>query len=338
MADVQRQFQGFHDTIRRVDDQDKRDKRDILVAELRRRLPQTRPAFNEFNQGSYAMHTRIVPLTGDDDIDVGLHFDGTSTDLGCPVELKRDIMNALTHEGRTVNVRRPCVTVQYIKDGKPDYHVDLAVYADGPPGSTHLELARGKIGSAQEHRSWDASDPKVQRRIIRDAFPDNDAHRDQFRRCIRYLKRWRDERYGANLGPTSIALTCAAVHHFVPVEDPFSGLADDRAALRDLVSALAGAFVLVHDPEVSNAKRLVVRNVAYPHTDLLATTSTSRHVTFHQKLERLLSVLDDAHAEPDPVKACKLLRDELGGDFPVPTMSQTAKAAPAPVVRTGRSA
>ncbi|MFK7891632.1 MAG: cyclic GMP-AMP synthase DncV-like nucleotidyltransferase [Granulosicoccus sp.] len=337
MADVQLQFIGFHNAIRQADDETKRAKREMLVDELREKLPKTRPAFKEFNQGSYAMHTNIFPIHGDDDLDVGLRFQDTGEAIGCPVALKEDIKAALTYANRTVIVRRPCVTVQYLKNGDPDYHIDLAVYALNEGLQSHLALAVGKSGSPIANRHWSEQDPLGVITSIKESFEKDSEERRQFRRCIRFLKRWRDERYNAEDGPISIALTVSAKRWFSPNLDLFNGAPNDHAAMRDWVSRMLAEFC-VPIGSVSQQPRLRIEHIGYPYTDLLESMSDAAHERFRSKLSSLLSALDDAAQDVDPHRACVTLHAEFGRDFPIPDKSDTAKKVIPAVVSTGASA
>lgn len=329
MADVQQQFLEFNDTIRRADDDTKREKRNMLVTELRARLPTSRPAFKEFNQGSYAMHTNIVPIHSDDDIDVGLRFQDTADNIGCPVKLKEDVRDAITHANRTVSIKRPCVTVQYYKNGEPDYHIDLAIYAVKNVDD-HLELAIGKFGSPQTNRSWSEEDPLGVIETIKEAQPKDSEERKQFRRCIRNLKRWRDEQYGNDDGPISIALTAAAKHWFVPEVNLITGNAKDLTAMYNWVTRIINEF---------RGDRLVVAHVGYPYNDLLESMTDSAHQRFKKRLTDLKSELHSADSDADPHSACTSLRaNAFGNDFPVPEKSETAERVAPAVITTGSSA
>ena len=137
MPAVQKQFDDFHSNIKLDDDDEKaklREKRDILIRTLRENLPNDVPAFEPFHQGSYSMHTGVVPLDGNYDIDVGIIFDCKRDKYADPVELKKKVRDALNSNGRTVVIRRPCVTVNYMRNGEPEYHVDLAIYVKRDDG------------------------------------------------------------------------------------------------------------------------------------------------------------------------------------------------------------
>jgi tRNA nucleotidyltransferase (CCA-adding enzyme) len=101
MSNLQKYFLEFHDKIKlgNFDEvQTLRDKRDILVKNLKENIDDNAPAFEKFDQGSYAMHTGTYPKDGNYDIDVGIVFDCTSDDYNNPVKLKKIVKNALTHD------------------------------------------------------------------------------------------------------------------------------------------------------------------------------------------------------------------------------------------------
>ena len=75
MPAVQKQFEDFHTAIKLDNDDEKatlREKRKVLIDALTANLDKDLPGFETFNQGSYAMHTGVVPLDGNYDIDVGV--------------------------------------------------------------------------------------------------------------------------------------------------------------------------------------------------------------------------------------------------------------------------
>jgi len=240
MAAIQTQFDAFHSRIKLDDDDERatlRQKRETLVKDLREKLPEDVPAFKEFNQGSYAMNTGTVPLNGNYDIDVGLVFECKQDKYKDPVELKKKVRDALNRLNRTVDIRRPCVTVTYLRDGNPEYHLDLAIYAQRDDGL--LDLAVGKEFSLPAERKWQISNPKGLTGLIKDRLKEDEAA--QFRRCVRYMKRWRDHKFSNGGAPLSIALTVAAYHWFQPYQE-LSGKFVDLAALKNLTSDMLNNF------------------------------------------------------------------------------------------------
>ncbi len=336
MSNLQKQFEKFHANIRLSDKDEKaklQDKRELLIKDLRRGLKRDaeenntpRLIFEHFNQGSYAMHTGTKPCNNDYDIDVGLIFDNTQDDFENPVALKKKIKDALNSTFRKVKIRRPCVTVTYHKDGNPDYHVDLAVYVK-IDGEEHFEIAMGKEHSSEENQEWQESDPKELINKINNRLTDDE--RTQFKRVIRYLKRWRDKQLNNGGAPISIALTCAAYHWFEPAS--FDGELNDLRALYNLVDSMIDNFGFP-------SARLSVELPVIPGGDLLDKMTDKQMEVFNEKLVVLKNALFDAKNETSDVDACKALEKLFGDEFPIPDEDTEKQSAVAPVVVTGTSA
>lgn len=336
MAKLHAYFLKFHREIK-LDDLDEnavlRSKRDTLIQNLKDNLPKEAPAvLRTFNQGSYAMGTGTLPLDGDYDIDVGIVFDSTP-EKETPVGLKKTVKTALSHPGRTVDIRRSCVTISYLKGEDIQYHVDMALYVVGSDGK--LRLAKGKENSSKELCFWETSDPQGLCEAIVNRHKGED--RAQFRRAIRYLKRWRDHKF-AHKGVLSIALTAAAYHWFSPCKDWFTGEYNDPEALLGLLNTMLSQWKgCVHEGEL--VARLKVTLPVTPYGDLLEKMTQKQMDDYHTKLIELRDALNEAKAEPEDAVACKALAKLFGKDFPVPA-EKDAKVAKvqASVVGTGSSA
>lgn len=351
MANVQGQFEGFHEAIklkRFEENQTLRDKRDIIRKKLRENLPgvfechgEERRGFSFRDQGSYEMGTGVKPLDGDYDIDQGLYFEVGTDEYADPVVLKRRVHEALDGHTDDVHIRRPCVTVFYHRDGERIYHVDIAVYSVGSRNADgKARLAKGRENSAEEYRVWEVSGPQALADAIFSRFKGND--RDQFRRVVRYLKRWRDENFseGGNASPLGIGLTVAAYDHLRPTyTDVFAGNADDLAALRALVRAILDRFTSVWDDKEQKLVRcLSVTLPVEPRSDLFAQMTNRQMGEFEDKLVALLEALDAANRAVDPVEACETLQRVFGLDFPVPKREETGKRHGPAIVSSSNSA
>ncbi|WP_368449066.1 cyclic GMP-AMP synthase DncV-like nucleotidyltransferase [Cobetia amphilecti] len=336
MAKLHRYFLEFHKAIK-LDDLDENDtlrsKRDTLLQNLKGKLPEGAPnILRTFNQGSYAMGTGTLPLDGDYDIDVGVVFDSTS-DEEAPVGLKKTVRDALSHQGRTVNIRRSCVTVSYIKGEDVQYHVDMAIYV--PDEQDNLYLAKGKETSLPENCFWEASDPQgLCKAIVNRHTEDNRA---QFRRVIRYLKRWRDYKF-SHKGVLSISLTVAAYHWFSPYQDWITQEYDDLEALLQLLNTMINQWqICIHEGELVSRFKLSLP--VEPYGDLLEKMTQKQMDDLKNKLIELRDALNDAKAEPAEAAACKTLTKFFGTDFPIPEDEDTRAAkVKASVVGTGSSA
>lgn len=335
MAKLHQYFLKFHDAIRLGtydEEAGLREKRDALLSSLKSGLPEEIPSFLSFNQGSYALGTGVKPLDGDYDIDVGIVFDALPDDHD-PVGIKKKVRDALAHAKRTIAIRRPCVTVTYVKDGKPDYHVDLAIYTQGQDGK--LFLATGKENSGDDFCNWEIQDPKGLQNTVLDRFSGDD--RKQFRRIVRYLKRWRHYNFNHN-GLNSIGLTVAAYHWFNPEKSLWSGEYNDMQALENFITSMLGQFSNVNiDGE--QVHRLVVRSPVEPWADFLEKMTAIQMSDFKERLEALQTTLCDARSEVDEIVACKSMMKLFGDDFPIPEVQEDSVAkVKRSVTGTGNSA
>ena len=325
MAHLQRQFNQFHEAIRWDQEQvNLRERRERILNALRERLrrhcedsDKPIPRFEHFNQGSYAMNTGVKPLDGDHDIDVGLRFHVAmdSGDYEDPVALKGLVHEMLEHHTADVHLKRPCVTVNYAGS----YHVDLAIYASAESNGGTDYLARGFKGSSEDNKEWQPSDPRAFIQHVNEYRPEA-CQRDQFRRIVRYLKRWKDHRFSSNgnAAPVGIGLTISALEHLRPRFDSFDNSTPrDLKALRDLVGAMRSQFRQVfHNGEYS--RRISGMMPVVPRDDVYARMSNRQMEQFETRLNELLEACSRALGEPSPHEAAKLLRPHLGDDFPVP--------------------
>jgi hypothetical protein len=337
MPAVQNQFEDFHKAICFDEDDEKatlREKRETIVKALRDNLGDDVPTFTKFNQGSYSMHTGVVPLDGNFDIDVGLIFDCDKDKYPDPVVLKKKVRDAVDTNFRTVVIRRPCVTVNYISGGKTAYHVDLAVYSRDADGT--LYLAKGKENSAEEHRIWEVSDPKGLTKLVCAAFEDSEELA-QYRRCIRYLKRWRQWQFSGPGAPLSIALTVAALKWFRP-NFGTSGKPVDLLAMLDWVQTMLDNFTSEYREDGGWHMRLKVSLPVEPCNDLMGKRTAAQMKDFKERLESLRDALQEAYDEELPEDACKALKKQFGDDFKIPKKAETAKAVAPAVISTGTSA
>ena len=287
MALVQKQFNAFYDKIRLVDSDEGaqlRQKRKVLLDALAEGLRRQSdehglPAlsYRSVNQGSYALGTGIVPKDGNYDIDVGLLFDHETTEFDQPVTLKKRVRDALASGPRSVRIRRPCVTVEYKRAGTVEYHVDLAVYANGADGMQRLAI--GREHSANDEQDWLDSDPLGFLDAVRQKYTAKvEDHR--FRRAIRFMKKWRNHCFPEGK-PPSVAATLLAYHHFGQVGREVEEF--DIQALSAMVARILGTGQRISAP-------LPVR----PYTDVLATMTDNQADAFRAKLVALKETLDEA--------------------------------------------
>ncbi|TKD05302.1 nucleotidyltransferase [Polyangium fumosum] len=304
----QTMFRRFDETIKlnRFDENaELREKRDRILKRLRENLSIT---FEPFNQGSYAMGTGVKPLNGDYDIDIGIVFniDRRSHD---PVTVKGWVYKALETHTTRVEWRRPCITVYYQQSGEAIYHVDLAILAKDPYSGA-LHLAIGKEHSAAEQREWQPDDRKGFMAAVENRFSGEDAA--QFRRVIRYLKRWRDVHFSSEgrAAPTGLGLTVAAYYWFQPTKSGPSD--DDLGATLALVRIIHGQFTSAWDPSSGQpGVRLALRFPFAPQDDVFARMTNQQMQEFRQRLAKLIEWLEEAQRTGSTAP----LQRAFGSDF-----------------------
>lgn len=332
MALCIKQFSDFHDNIRLSGENDiLKEKRDIIVNVIKENMPEEASKnFTIFNQGSYAMHTGIKPLDDDYDIDVGLYFEISTEDV-LPVDAKKWIMDAIEDHTKDIKMKDPCITVKYAAG----YHVDVTVYSANN-SDKKVYLAKGRLTSEEKNKYWEESNPKDLIKEIRDHLSDKDD-RKQFRRVIRYLKRWKDENFkdSGNGRPTGIALTSCAYEWFESKKDvdPFDGNRDyrDLDALIYLVNKMINNFkneyATDNDGSIYIVERLKVSLPVEPHPDLFMKMTNKQMEKFKDKLEILLEKMEEAKGKADPIDAAEIIQTQFGKDFPVPPRPITGKRA-----------
>ncbi len=327
---LQTDFLEFHNRIKLDYDvrSELKDKRDILVDILRD--SGKLPGFEVLNQGSYIMHTGAEPLDGKEyDIDVGLKFNVSYNDYE-PMELKNIIYDILQdHTEYGADIKKPCVTVTYKKDGEAAYHVDLVVYAyaDKTKHDSQMYLARGK-DSTSEETCWEKADPKGLIDYINSAAGTDD--RDQYRRIIRYMKRWKNLKFDSSghAEPASIGVTLIAADYFEAhtVGDGY----DDLNSVLSLAKEIKGLFYFVG---INDKDRCLYR-IKYPmpstlsfesDTDAFVKMTDSQMTDFKDKVEKLIRDLEAAKSEADEVEQCKKLQKIFGDDFHVPEAKNVSK-------------
>ena len=313
---LQSNFRKFHDAIKFDKDKNKkwlREKRDMLVQELQNWLRREGfPSVKAYNQGSYAMGTGVQPVGGNDfDIDVALVFDLNVKDYE-PTQVKKWVQDAMSsYTSRKVIMKRPCVRVQYRKEGEDHYHVDLAVYGKKVNfWEEQLNIAKGYLGSADHYRKWEVSEPFKLKELINNKFTDTEA-RAQFKRVICYLKRWKDVNFSASGdgAPTGIALTAIAYQWFQPVLGVWGSTVNDLEALKNLLSNVTAYY---------NECGLNIKLPVQPYNDLFEKLKNSeKHKEqYKTKMKALYDAVYSASNSHSKEKAVQLLQAQFGDDFP----------------------
>lgn len=321
MVNLQKEFIEFHDKIKLSDENETlREKRDILLKKLERNISEDAPSYTTFNQGSYAMGTGIKPEDGDYDIDVGLKFSIDKDSYSDPVEPKKWVKDALENHTKRVAIRRSCVTVTYQKDGEPEYHVDFAVYANNNKDGK-MYIAKGKEYSDADHRYWEVSDPQRLINLLKKKFNGEDGK--QFRRVIRYLKKWKDHntQLEGNGAPTGISLTILAYNYFVisKTYDPFNAKYEynDFAALKSLVGSIYGGFMLDYDDDIGYYHYISTLLPVEPYSNLFEKMTKRQMEAFYCEVSSMHDELKRVEDQDKKSEACTILANLFGEEFPI---------------------
>ena len=326
MKNLQSIFTQFHNIIR-LEEKDKSiliEKRKQVEESINIDVSKFKVEF--FNQGSYSTYTGVLPYEGDDyDIDRGAIADFSCEDMS-PKEAKKNIYDALlkTFEADNVKVKQPCVTVSFPKDG---VHVDVALYCRE---NNNIFLARGKLNSSEDNTLWEESDPKLLTKKINEAMNDSED-RDQFRRIIRYMKRWKDVQFKKQENrPTGIGISIFAVNYFIANKevDYLSAKTtyDDVNALKDFVTIMISKFHYDYDLDKKEYyRRLEVTLPVKPWTDVYCKVSNIQMQDFYDKLVHLKEELEEVISTSDLQEATKIINKQFGNEFPSVAQEETAK-------------
>ena len=242
--------------------------------------------FQTYNWGSYAMGTGIKPLAGREyDIDLGLVFNARPDDIK-PQLLKASVYDTLINAGYRPEWKRPCLSLAF--DG---FHIDMSVCSRE---GGRLFLAEGKQHDGRARWRPDGMEWFVQ---MISSHP-NPTDSQQFRRVVRYLKRWKDIHFGSvgMKGPVGLALTVMAYHWF-PTN------CDDLGALRTIVRNAITYF--------SNGN-LALKFPYEPSDDLLRKMSKDQVLQMLGRFKMLGAWLDDAAT----YERTDYLVHAFGPDFP----------------------
>ncbi|MBU5304829.1 nucleotidyltransferase domain-containing protein [Eubacterium callanderi] len=324
---LQSEFKKFNDKIRVDFDvkQELSQKREILVDKLR--SSEELPSFEILNQGSYAMCTGIEPEESQEyDIDVALKFCENKDDYE-PIQLKNKICDVLrNHTDYGAKIKKPCVTVTYKKDGEAAYHVDLVTYLYNDKDNTdsQLYIAKGITGNV-ESQKWEKADPKGLVDYINNGVEQGEK-RDQFRRVVRYLKKWKNEKFigGGHTVPPSIGITLIAVDNFIFYKN------DDLDALISIVNNIKNKFSYIGKSEKGRDLYKIELPLPYSlnfeyNNDVFEKMSESQMTDFKDKIEKLSEDLNDVKFEIDEQEQYKKLNKIFGDDFEIPQAKNSAK-------------
>jgi hypothetical protein len=328
MVDLQNNFEDFHEKIRLdVDDNSLLKKyKDEAIDRLKNEI-EVDYSFDTFLQGSYSVFTGIKSSKEDIDfdIDVAVAFEINREDYPDPRTPKSWVKDALEKIFPDSNIewKNPCVTVNFTsnKTGK-NVHVDVAIYAkEIDYVGDNYYLARGKESSGKDDRCWEKADPKKLKEKINNHFK-NEEDRGQFRRVIRYLKRWKDMNFKQTYKPTGIGLTINMMD-YLDIKKKHDSLTtnytfNDLEALKSVVEKMIVSFNPIFDEDsLEWNERLEAKLPVEPYNDTYSKMTSRQMTDFKGKLESLYEDLKFAVETIDEHEATKRLNKHFGEDFEV---------------------
>lgn len=325
---LKKQFSDFYELIKIDSGKEGAsliEKRNTLESELKDKLPGilkehgieiTKSDLDIFDQGSYKLNTTIVVIPYDRDVAIIIPID--IKENKDPRTIKKYVREALKHNNRTIVIKEPCVTVKYIEDEEEVMHIDLPVYAlyDGK-----VYLARGSEFATDGYYYWDEADPKG----LNESMLNSITGKDQMRRIIRYLKKWKYEKYKntaedkKNQIPPSIGLTLLAFDCFE--EATSSEGDDDLMALKNTIQNIVNEFNLTYDTDGNITKAEITKKLPVtPETDVFSKMKNSDEYgkTFYNRLTTALQNLIDACNESSEHDAGVSVQKVFGDEFVAP--------------------
>ncbi|HAR42938.1 MAG TPA: hypothetical protein DCS07_09965 [Bdellovibrionales bacterium] len=299
---IQQYFTRFHKEIK-VETEELREKRDILVEKIRASLKKAgQPLPVALNQGSYIYGVGVKPLGDIEyDIDVGLDFPIQAFDYEAKT-VRKWVYDAIADHTKNVEDRGPCIRVRYAAG----YHVDLVVYArfKDQDDVENYQLAH-KDGS------WKPAEPKKLKDYISDARKPfvgtkDSSGSDQLQRLTRYLKRWNDIDIPDDSPdkPFGLATLLLVINK---LNTPFldqNGDSNDLEALIAVACAVKNTY-----------GRVSIRKPTQEFEDVFAKLSDKAMERLKSRFGSLLSDLESARYKSDD-DAAKILRRQFGSDFP----------------------
>ena len=317
---IQTHFDKFQDRIKlgREDDRYKkaRERDDSIKIDVKSAFREAGyPIVDDFIQGSLKIHTRIVPMSGDYDIDRALVIDDDTAPEN-PVTPKKKALDVLEDRGfKNAKIKMPCVTADYASD---NVHIDFIIYKRW---GDEYHLAVGKKNSDEDNREWSAADPHGLIESINDdsSYDEDDAREvlAQFRRLVRYLKRWRDVQFSETVAAKvySIGLTVMVKNELVWCFST-EGAREDLQALRKTVEAILDTDYF--DEEETGKYRVRVDLPVEPWRDIFDGSSLDTGTQLYNKLKRLKEKLAEVEELSDERRQCEILSELFGDDFEVP--------------------
>ncbi|MDC9595178.1 nucleotidyltransferase domain-containing protein [Xenorhabdus sp. IM139775] len=327
---LQNKFKNFHDVIKlgRKDQEytTARLKDDSITSDIVERFKgDGYPVIEDFIQGSLATSTGIREKGEDFDIDRAIVIEAGLAPEN-PITPKLAVLEVLENRGfKNAKIKKPCVTADYKAD---DLHIDIPIYRKYDNGQ--YELAVGKRHSDEDNREWARAAPRELIDWVNE-YDADEAHaskkHDQYRRIVRYLKRWRNFTFSEDVRRKIYSIGIA-----VMVKESFNssindeGFPDDLSALRSTINHILNYRSYFSMVDVDKYRVEATLPVS-PSRDIFHNSSVATGTQFRNKMSALLKTLDKVADEEQESKQCELLRSVFGEDFPECAATSSASSA-----------
>src|SRR3989339_199158 len=308
MAYIQNYLEQFHEKIRMDYELNSilAEKRDIILNRIRDYLKDKgKPSFQEMLQGSYIMKTGVKPIENlGYDIDVALRLSINENDYTAS-EVRGWIYDAVKDHTEKVVSKGPCIRVIY-KDG---YHVDLVTYA------VHENIFKETVFKlAHKQNGWKDANPQGLLDYVDNIMTqfkdteDSATKTNQFRRLVRYIRRWDDESLPIESGakPSGLAYILL-VNNLLNSKVINDNKSDDLSALIQICN---GAGLI--------SGRISIKKPTPEYEDVFGKINNDDMDGLKNRLKALAVILEQVDAESDEIKACQLMKKHFGRDFPIP--------------------
>lgn len=315
---LQRQFEKFNEKIHLTREEslysNARDKDKSILESIKARFKEKGyPVVDDFIQGSLATFTAIKELSEDFDIDRGIVISEDNAPQN-PLEPKKEILDILEKRGfQNAKIKTPCVTADYKNE---NLHIDIPVYKRDSRGNH--KLAIGKSDSSKE---WGDADPKGLIDWINDfsSYYDyyKDAHRNQFRRLVRYMKKWRNVQFSDDEKKKIYSIGLA-----IMLKECYSPSIDNEGFANDLTSLINTINSILNSSYFSRVStdiyELRITLPVKPNNNIYAKKYASIGTQLRNKLLALKTSLEQVSSpEKNLCEQTTLLSKQFGDEFPI---------------------
>lgn len=287
-----------------------KEKIEVLTDEIKTSYDQQ--SLSTIYLGSYKTNTCVEYKDKAYDIDLGLRLNIKESELykTDASQVKSDIFNAI-YEIREKKIKKPCITVVYYKEDKPQYHIDIPVYAYDDQTDTYYH-AQGDLDDCK----WIKCEPGKLIEFLSKANSSNIIN-DHYRMTIRFLKLWKSKVFSSlskKSCPPSIAINITARNVFAN----YTSTQDFIEYLLDVVNKLKKQI---------NYHQVSLTNPYLPYNDIFykMNEKTESIREYNNKIDELIEGLNEVKQVTSLEEKAKILKRYFP-DFPLPEKEKVDKS------------